>query len=146
MGFEAISLDTDDCKYPRMRHHEFSDIFFTRVIKYSLWKYESESSTWSDEVQVAFDKEKMTRDIVDILSCLWVFPELELCKRSRFLHFSGKWRIGEKDIKIKMKIFLFVLLIHRVVIELREEVFTLEIDFCSILPRGTIEGIFLVDM
>jgi len=134
MGLETISLDTDDCEYPSMRHHEFADVFFTCVVEYSLWKYESESPTWSNEVQVAFDKEQMTRDIVDIFSCLWVFSELELRKSGRFFDFSSKWRIREEDIKIEVKVFFFIVFIFLVFIELCEEVFTFEVSFCRILP------------
>ena len=75
-----------------------------------------------------------------------MFSELELCECCRFFDLSCERRIREEYIKIEMKIFFFILFIHRVFIELREEVFTLEIHFCCILPRGTIERILLVDM
>jgi hypothetical protein len=76
MRLETVSFDTyyrqDSCMF----HHEFSDIFLTGIIEDSLWEDESESSSWFYKIEIAFDKEEMTRDVIDIFPCFGVFPKL----------------------------------------------------------------------
>lgn len=104
-----------------MCHHEVADIFFTRIVEYSLWQYESESPTWSYEVEIAFDEEEMSRDIVDIFPCFRMFAELELGECRRFFDLSCERRIREEHIEVEVKVFFFVLFIHRVFLKLCEE-------------------------